>query len=218
MDYDKLKVAELKELLTQRGLSTTGLYRKQQIINALQEDDAESGGPAEPEEDDAEEEVEVKAKSTRSSTKRKASSPLPTGPTPAKQPKKAKPELPAAAAADTPTDPVKSAPKITEAQFASAGAKLDIPIDDGVASSWHVYVDPDTGIIYDASLNQTNASNNNNKFYRVQVCLLIPACPTSFKTCCRNVQYSPRKDVHRDALRQQPLFGHHLFLRSIVHF
>ncbi|KAG9698518.1 PARP-domain-containing protein, partial [Aureobasidium melanogenum] len=183
MDYDKLKVAELKELLTQRGLSTTGLYRKQQIINALQEDDAESGEPAEPEEDDAEEEVEVKAKSTRSSTKRKASSPLPTGPTPAKQPKKAKPEPPAAAAADTPTDPVKSAPKITEAQFASAGAKLDIPIDDGVASSWHVYVDPDTGIIYDASLNQTNASNNNNKFYRVQ--LLEDASGARYQTWTR---------------------------------
>ena len=27
----------------------------------------------------------------------------------------------------------------------------------------------DDGTIYDASLNQTNAGNNNNKFYRVQV-------------------------------------------------
>ncbi|KEQ70623.1 PARP-domain-containing protein, partial [Aureobasidium namibiae CBS 147.97] len=44
-----------------------------------------------------------------------------------------------------------------------------IPIDDGVSAAWHVFVDPDSGIIYDASLNQTNASNNNNKFYRVQL-------------------------------------------------
>ncbi|KAG9741997.1 hypothetical protein KCU75_g15746, partial [Aureobasidium melanogenum] len=89
MDYAKLTVADLKDLLKQRGLSATGLYRKQQIIDVLEEDDAGSGKPAEPEEDDAEEEVEVKAKSKRS-TKRKASSPVPAGPT--KQPKKAKPE------------------------------------------------------------------------------------------------------------------------------
>ncbi|KAK3985736.1 putative poly polymerase 2 [Cladorrhinum sp. PSN332] len=31
-----------------------------------------------------------------------------------------------------------------------------------------VYIDP-AGVIYDAALNQTNASNNNNKFYRIQV-------------------------------------------------
>ncbi|KAH0000796.1 hypothetical protein KCU78_g15203, partial [Aureobasidium melanogenum] len=155
MDYAKLTVADLKDLLKQRGLSATGLYRKQQIIDVLEEDDAGSGEPAEPEEDDAEEEVEVKVKtSSRSSKKRKPSSPVPAGPT--KQPKKPKPEP---TAVDTPTN--KSAPKITEAQFAPAGAKLDIPIDEGVSSSWHVYVDPDTGIIYDASLNQTNASNNN---------------------------------------------------------
>lgn len=169
MDYSKLKVAELKELLKQRGLSATG-SKKQQIIDALEEDDVESGEQAEPEQDDAEEEeVDVKVKSSsRSSTKRKASSPVPASPT--KQPKKAKPEP-----ADTPTDTNKPTPKITEAQFAVAGAKLDIPIDEGVASVWHVYVDSDTGIIYDASLNQTNASNNNNKFYRVQVgCIIFP--------------------------------------------
>jgi poly [ADP-ribose] polymerase len=46
---------------------------------------------------------------------------------------------------------------------------IQIPLDEGcpfVTSA--VYID-DSGIIYDASLNQTNASNNNNKFYRVQV-------------------------------------------------
>ncbi|KAG9965873.1 PARP-domain-containing protein, partial [Aureobasidium melanogenum] len=182
MDYAKLTVADLKDLLKQRGLSATGLYRKQQIIDVLEQDDAQSGEPAE--EDDAEEEeVEVKVKTgSRSSTKRKASSPVPAGPT-SKQPKKAKPEPPAAAAVDTPTDTGKSAPKITEAQFASAGAKLDIPIDEGVSSSWHVYVDPDTGIIYDASLNQTNASNNNNKFYRVQ--LLEDASGAKYQTWTR---------------------------------
>lgn len=46
---------------------------------------------------------------------------------------------------------------------------MRIPLDEMcpfVASK--VYIDPG-GVIYDAALNQTNASNNNNKFYRIQV-------------------------------------------------
>jgi len=35
-------------------------------------------------------------------------------------------------------------------------------------SSYQVYIDND-GTIWDASLNQTNAGDNNNKFYKVQV-------------------------------------------------
>ena len=35
-------------------------------------------------------------------------------------------------------------------------------------ASWRVYI-ADDGTIYDASLNQTNSSANNNKFYKVQV-------------------------------------------------
>ena len=35
-------------------------------------------------------------------------------------------------------------------------------------ASWSVYIGDD-GTIYDASLNQTNSSANNNKFYKVQV-------------------------------------------------
>ncbi|KXX76020.1 Poly [ADP-ribose] polymerase 2 [Madurella mycetomatis] len=46
---------------------------------------------------------------------------------------------------------------------------IQIPLDEGcpyVTST--VYID-DSGVIYDASLNQTNASHNNNKFYRIQL-------------------------------------------------
>lgn len=46
---------------------------------------------------------------------------------------------------------------------------IQIPLDEGcpfVSST--VYIDG-SGVIFDASLNQTNASHNNNKFYRVQV-------------------------------------------------
>ncbi|OBT83286.1 hypothetical protein VE02_08474 [Pseudogymnoascus sp. 03VT05] len=45
---------------------------------------------------------------------------------------------------------------------------VKIPLDDGCNLSYDVYIHDD-GIIYDASLNQANATANNNKFYRVQV-------------------------------------------------
>ena len=43
-DYGKLKVTELKELLKERGIPSTGLSRKQQIVEALEAHDAEKGG------------------------------------------------------------------------------------------------------------------------------------------------------------------------------
>ncbi|KAK5137910.1 hypothetical protein LTR08_006679 [Meristemomyces frigidus] len=39
-DYNKLKVTELKELLKEHGIPSTGLTRKQQIVDALEADDA----------------------------------------------------------------------------------------------------------------------------------------------------------------------------------
>ncbi|TLD14255.1 uncharacterized protein PgNI_02811 [Pyricularia grisea] len=46
---------------------------------------------------------------------------------------------------------------------------VHVPLDEGcLLSGYSVYIDSD-GHIWDASLNQTNASNNNNKFYRLQV-------------------------------------------------
>ncbi|MCJ1433535.1 hypothetical protein MMC27_002898 [Xylographa pallens] len=47
---------------------------------------------------------------------------------------------------------------------------LNIPVDEGcsLAGTHRVYVDK-SGTIFDASLNQTNAGNNANKFYRVQL-------------------------------------------------
>ncbi|KAL2134721.1 hypothetical protein VTI74DRAFT_11041 [Chaetomium olivicolor] len=57
---------------------------------------------------------------------------------------------------------------VGEGQVAKSKDAL-IPLDEGcpfVTST--VYID-DSGVIYDASLNQTNASHNNNKFYRIQL-------------------------------------------------
>ena len=48
---------------------------------------------------------------------------------------------------------------------------INIAIDEGCPlASYRVYI-ADDGLIYDAALNQTNAGNNNNKFYRLQVSL-----------------------------------------------
>lgn len=50
---------------------------------------------------------------------------------------------------------------------------IQIPLDEGCPfTGYKVYID-DSGVIYDASLNQTNASHNNNKFYRLQVRSLV---------------------------------------------
>ncbi|KAK5633062.1 hypothetical protein RRF57_008776 [Xylaria bambusicola] len=67
-------------------------------------------------------------------------------------------------------EPEEQEPKVAEAQIAKS-LDVKIPLDEVADQQFHnyeVYID-DTGIIYDASLNQTNAKNNNNKFYRVQV-------------------------------------------------
>lgn len=42
---------------------------------------------------------------------------------------------------------------------------IDVPIDEGFKQAAKVYIDDD-GIIFDASLNQTNIGGNNNKVYR----------------------------------------------------
>lgn len=46
---------------------------------------------------------------------------------------------------------------------------VQVPIDEGCyLTGYGVHVDEDS-VIWDASLNQTNAGQNNNKFYRIQV-------------------------------------------------
>ncbi|KAK8138608.1 Poly polymerase [Apiospora sp. TS-2023a] len=66
-------------------------------------------------------------------------------------------------------EPEAQHPAIGEAQIANPEVKLNIPIDEMCPlTHYEVYID-DTGVIYDAALNQTNASSNNNKFYRVQL-------------------------------------------------
>ncbi|KAL7751432.1 hypothetical protein RI367_003292 [Sorochytrium milnesiophthora] len=62
----------------------------------------------------------------------------------------------------------KPAPALGTGQIAKS-TDLKVPLDDTCPHVGDkVYIDDD-GVIWDASLNQTNASNNNNKFYRLQV-------------------------------------------------
>lgn len=59
--------------------------------------------------------------------------------------------------------------QVAEGQFMKL-KNTTIPVDDHCPlSNWQVHVDPDTGMIWDASLNQSNSGRNNNKFYRIQV-------------------------------------------------
>ncbi|KLU91359.1 polymerase 2 ADP-ribosyltransferase 2 [Magnaporthiopsis poae ATCC 64411] len=60
--------------------------------------------------------------------------------------------------------------KVPAADGQTARSKnLQVPLDEACTmNGYAVYID-DNGHIWDASLNQTNASNNNNKFYRVQI-------------------------------------------------
>ncbi|KAI3331669.1 PARP-domain-containing protein [Xylariaceae sp. AK1471] len=67
-------------------------------------------------------------------------------------------------------EPKEREAKVAEGQIAKS-FDVKIPVDEGAVRelvNYEVYID-DSGVIYDASLNQTNASNNNNKFYRIQL-------------------------------------------------
>jgi len=139
-NYAELKVVELKELLKSRDIPLTGLTKKQQFIDVLES--ADNG------DDDG---GEAKQDASRKSAKAKR-----------RQPSAEPPDAPQ-------TKQQKTGPKVTEAQVAKSSA-IRIPLDNGCTlPMYHVYVDPNDGLIFDASLNQTNASDNNNKFYRIQL-------------------------------------------------
>lgn len=137
-DYSKLKVAELGALLKQRDVPTKGLTRKQQMIDALEEDDQATS---------------ILAPAPGKVNLKRAASPSLSDDD--KIIKKSNLET-----ADA---------QVAQSQFATEKT-LHIPIDNNCPlTTYRVHVDPVSSIIYDASLNQTNASNNNNKFYKVQV-------------------------------------------------
>lgn len=89
-----------------------------------------------------------------------------------------KPELAKADGTKIDGTPSDEAPKeekrFSEGQFIKKN-DVSIPLDEYCnMTAYQVYVEPGSGMIWDASLNQTNAGMNNNKFYRIQVCLSLP--------------------------------------------
>ncbi|KAJ4256653.1 hypothetical protein NW762_008749 [Fusarium torreyae] len=116
----------------------------------------------EPEEEDEEEQPKSKAKPKAA----------------AKKGTKAK-----AAVKDEPEEEPEEEKVVAEGQFIMK-KDVAIPLDEHCTlPTYQVYVDPDSGLIYDASLNQTNSSANNNKFYRIQ--LLKDPKSATFKTWTR---------------------------------
>ncbi|KAK6699201.1 hypothetical protein SNK05_012017 [Fusarium graminearum] len=124
-------------------------------------------------ESEEEEEEEEKPK-----TKAKPKAPVKKG-TKGKAAVKAEPEP----EPESEPEDVKEEKMVAEGQFIKK-KDIAIPLDEHCTlPNYQVWVDPDSGLIYDASLNQTNAGNNNNKFYRIQV-LKDPKAAT-FKTWTR---------------------------------
>ncbi|KAJ2895246.1 hypothetical protein MKZ38_006746 [Zalerion maritima] len=68
----------------------------------------------------------------------------------------------------------KEAPKEKKEEVAAGqvakSADLKVPVDEHCSlGNYTVFIDPNDSLIWDASLNQTNAGNNNNKFYKIQI-------------------------------------------------
>jgi poly [ADP-ribose] polymerase len=71
---------------------------------------------------------------------------------------------------------------------------VNVPIDETCPlTHYAIYID-DGDVIYDANLNQTNASNNNNKFYRLQVCNNFMSSSSAKKLTSSQLLRSPNGD------------------------
>jgi poly [ADP-ribose] polymerase len=77
--------------------------------------------------------------------------------------------------------------KVGDGQNAKS-KKIAVSVDEYCTlPTYEVYIDSD-GLIWDASLNQTNASANNNKFYKIQVSIVCSSsvAPVNTKQLLRN--------------------------------
>ncbi len=104
-----------------------------------------------------------------------------TKPVPAKSvPAKSAPAKPATASSQATKPATTSSPPAKPGAASSQMAKshnLRVPVDECCTlNAYAVYIDDDS-VIWDASLNQSNSANNNNKFYRIQVCVPQPLGP-----------------------------------------
>jgi hypothetical protein len=79
--------------------------------------------------------------------------------------------------------------KVTDGQIVKS-SNVKIPLDEGCPLTYEVYID-ENGVIYDASLNQANATANNNKFYRIQVLAIFEDIFRTLLTCRRFFEIPP---------------------------
>ena len=80
--------------------------------------------------------------------------------------------------------------KVADGQIVKS-SNVKIPLDEGCSlTTYEVYID-ENGIIYDASLNQANATANNNKFYRIQVHAISQDIFRTLLTCRRFFEIPP---------------------------
>lgn len=122
---------------------------------------ANGKNPVKGEEDEDEEEEKPLPKTTKGTKASKASSKAS-----AKKEEKKKEEE------EVPEDAATDEKVVAEGQFIKK-KDFEIPRDEVCPlQTYKVYIDPVSGLIYDASLNQSNSTNNNNKFYRLQVSVL----------------------------------------------
>jgi len=143
-DYSQFTVVELRDLLKERDISLSGLSKakKQQLIDALEANDNLTISSSQPKTT-----IVSFTPAVKVASKKRAASPI--SELQAKQPK--------------------LGPDVDDAQVATSST-VRVPVDEEFTlPAYHVYVDPVSKVIYDASLNQTNAGDNANKFYRIQV-------------------------------------------------
>jgi len=143
-DYSQFTVVELKDLLKERDISLSGLgkAKKQQLIDALEAHDDLTISSSQPATT-----VVSSTPAAKVASKKRSASPVP----------------------DIQTKQPKLRPDVDDAQVATSST-VRVPVDEESGlSAYRVYVDPVSKVIYDASLNQTNAGDNANKFYRIQV-------------------------------------------------
>ncbi|KAK0638610.1 poly polymerase catalytic domain-containing protein [Cercophora newfieldiana] len=196
-DYEKTSAKVAKAQASNIPIvSVTWLFDSETKGARAAEADYEPKADADPDDEDDDAQAPVSqalpvgangTATTNGVPQKRAASPAPAAAATGSQPKAKKPRGRKAAKTDDdvdvkdeeddvpavkskPAKPAKSKPEAAMGEGQVAKRRdIQIPLDEGcpLASSI-VYIAPD-GVIYDASLNQTNASNNNNKFYRIQL-------------------------------------------------
>ncbi|TQV90589.1 poly polymerase (Poly[ADP-ribose] synthetase) [Cordyceps javanica] len=156
---EKLKAARQEFIAAQKSGQINGADKKRPIAVANSIDAPTNGGGDQDDDDAKEEEEEPKPKKARAARGKKQD--------PVKDEDDEMKDADDESAKQLQEEDAKGT-EAEQGQIAKQG--LVIPVDSLCPlSGFQVYIDPNSGVIYDASLNQTNASNNNNKFYIVQL-------------------------------------------------